>query len=80
MLNNVFINVGFGNMVNVDKIVSIINPDPAPSKRLISEFREQGKLIDATAGRRTRSIIVTNGGYIILSSLQPETITQRVKE
>lgn len=73
-----FINIGYGNMVAVDKITAIINPDPAPIKRLVQEAREAGRIVDATHGRKTRAVIFTTERHIILSSLQPETISQRV--
>lgn len=73
-----FINVGYGNMVATDKIVAIANPEPAPIKRVIHEAREAGRIVDATHGRKTRAVIFTTTEHIILSSLQPETITQRV--
>ena len=73
-----FINVGYGNMVATDKIVAIANPEPAPIKRVIHEARDAGRIVDATHGRKTRAVIFTTTDYIILSSLQPETITQRV--
>ncbi len=74
-----FVNMGFGNIINTDKILAIVSPDSAPSKRLLQTSRECGKLIDATQGRRTRSIVITETGYIVLSALQPETIASRVK-
>ena len=70
-------NIGFGNMVNTDKIVSIISSDSAPSKRMISRGKEQEILIDATQGRRTKSVIFTENNKIILSALQPETLAGR---
>ena len=70
-------NIGFGNMVNTDKIVSIISSDSAPAKRMIAKGKEQGTLIDATQGRRTKSVIFTENGQIILSALQPETLAGR---
>ena len=76
--SNKFINIGFGNMVAADKILAIVNPDPAPIKRLVQEAREAGRIIDATHGRKTRAVLFTTANYIILSSLQPETISQRV--
>ena len=72
-----FINIGYGNMVAGDKVISIVNPDSAPIKRLIQDAREEGRIVDATQGRKTRAVIFTNSKYIILSSLQPETISQR---
>lgn len=76
---NKFINIGYGNMVSSSQILAIVNPEPAPIKRLISEHKLKGKIIDATSGRRTRAVIITNGEYIILSSLQAETISNRTK-
>ena len=71
------INIGFGNMVNTDKIVSIISSDSAPAKRLIQRGKEQENLIDATQGRRTKSVIFTENHTIILSALQRETLSGR---
>ena len=72
------INIGFGNMVSVDRIVSIVSPESAPIKRLIQESKEKGTLIDATHGRRTRAVIVTDSEHVILSAIQTETITNRL--
>jgi len=72
------INIGFGNMVMSEKIVSMVSPDAAPIKRMVQEGREKGIIVDATAGRRTRTVIFTNSNYIVLSSLLPETIAQRL--
>jgi extracellular matrix regulatory protein A len=74
------VNIGFGNVVASAKVVAIIVPGSAPMKRLREEAKKRGKLIDATEGRRTRSIIVTDSDHIILSGLQAETITQRFLE
>ena len=74
------INIGFGNIVIGERIVAIITSDSAPVKRLKDRSREQGKLIDASHGRRTRSIIVTDSDHLILSAIQPETIAARFKE
>lgn len=71
------INIGFGNVVNSSKIVAIISPDSAPARRLIQNAKDQGSAIDATQGRKTKGIIVTDGGNIILSALMPETIANR---
>ena len=70
-------NVGFGNLVNTDKIVGIVSSDSAPAKRMISRGKEQETLIDATQGRRTESVIFTENNKIILSALQPETLAGR---
>ena len=76
MLNNL-VNIGFGNFVNSTRIIAILNPDSAPIKRLKEEARAEKKLVDATCGRRTRAIIITDSNHVILSSIQPETIAQR---
>ena len=75
-----FINVGFGNMVAADRVVALVAPDSAPMKRLISEARDGGRVIDVTCGRRTRSIIVTDSDHVILSATQPETISNRLAD
>lgn len=72
------INIGFGNIVSVNRIVAIVSPESAPIKRMIQEAREQGSLIDATYGRRTRAVIVTDSDHIILSAVQPETVAHRL--
>lgn len=69
------INIGFGNVVNTDKIVTIINPDSAPAKRIVQRAKESERIVDATQGRRTKSIILTDSEHVILSALQPETLT-----
>jgi regulator of extracellular matrix RemA (YlzA/DUF370 family) len=79
-LSPVLVNIGFGNVVAVSKVVAIVIPGSAPMKRLRDEAKKGGRLIDATEGRRTRSIIVTASNHIILSALQAETITQRFFE
>ncbi len=73
-----FINIGFGNQVQANRIISIISPESAPIKRVITEAREEKVLVDATFGRRTRSVIVTDSGHVILSSIQPDTIASRI--
>ena len=70
------LNIGFGNVVNTDKIVSIITPDSAPAKRLIQKAKED-RIVDATQGRRTRGIILVDGNKVILSALQPDTLAGR---
>lgn len=71
------LNIGFGNIVSANRIVAIVSPESAPIKRIITEAREQGKLIDATYGRRTRAVIITDSSHIILSAIQPETVAHR---
>ncbi len=73
----VLVNIGFGNVIAVNRVVTILTSASAPMKRLREEAKKMGKLIDATEGRRTRSIIVTDSDHIILSALQTETLTQR---
>lgn len=72
------LNVGFANMVVARRIVAIINPSSAPSKRLKDEAKEARKLVDATNGRRTRSIVVTDSDHVVLSAIQTETLAQRL--
>lgn len=72
-----FINIGFGNIVNVDKIVGIISPDAAPVKRLVQAGKDNGIAIDATCGRKTKGVIVMESGQLMLSALLPETIAGR---
>lgn len=72
------INIGFGNMVSAERIIAIVSPESAPIKRIISDAREKSQLIDATYGRRTRAVIVSDNGCIILSAIQPETVAGRV--
>lgn len=72
------INIGFGNIVSANRIVAIVSPDSAPIKRMVSEARDQGVLIDATYGRRTRAVIFTDSDHVILSAVQPETVAHRL--
>lgn len=71
------INIGFGNVVNTDKVVAVVSPDAAPVKRLVQNAKNIGSLVDATQGRKTKAVIVTEGEKIILSAVQPETIARR---
>lgn len=72
------INIGFGNAVSANRIISIVSPESAPIKRIITVARENNKLIDATYGRRTRAVIITDSDHVVLSAVQPETVGQRV--
>ena len=72
------INIGFGNFVSAQRIVSIVSPDSAPIKRLVQESKENKSAIDATYGRRTRAVIIMDSGHIILSAVQPETVAGRI--
>ena len=72
------INIGFGNIVSANRLVAIVSPESAPIKRIIQEARERGMLIDATYGRRTRAVIITDSDHVILSAVQPETVAHRL--
>lgn len=74
------INIGFGNMVSAGHLIAIVSPESAPIKRLITDARDRGMLIDATYGRRTRAVIIMDSDHIILSAIQPETISNRTGE
>ncbi len=72
------INIGFGNMVAADRVVSLVGADRAPIKRFIADAKAAGKAIDATCGRKTRSVIITDSDHVILSAIQPETVSNRL--
>ena len=72
-------NIGFGNIVNADKIIAMITPDSAPAKRMIQKAKEESRLIDATQGRRTRAVIFTENDRVVLSALLPDTLSGRLK-
>lgn len=72
------VNIGFGNMVSANRMISIVSPESAPIKRIIQEAKERGMLIDATHGRRTRAVIITDSDHIILTYLQAETLANRI--
>lgn len=74
------INIGFGNMINADRLVAIVSPESAPIKRMIQECKEKGTLIDATHGRRTRAVIITDSDNVILTYLQSETVANRMDD
>ncbi|MFV0353176.1 MAG: extracellular matrix/biofilm regulator RemA [Oscillospiraceae bacterium] len=74
------INIGFGNMVNASRLVAIVSPDSAPIKRIMQEARDKGMLVDATYGRRTRAVLLTDSDHVILSAVQPETVANRFNE
>ena len=73
-----FINIGFGNVVNADKIISIVSPVAAPVKRLVQNARDNGDAVDATCGRKTKAVIIMENKTVVLSSLHPETIVTRL--
>lgn len=73
-----FINIGFGNMVASERIVTIVSPDSAPVKRLVQDAKDAGRVIDVSCGRRTRAVIITDSEHVILSAIQSETIANRL--
>ena len=75
-----FINIGFNNMIAANRIIALIGPDSAPSKRLIQEAKDEGRVLDCTSGRRTRAVIVTDSDHVILSAIQPETVRMMGEE
>lgn len=72
------VNIGFGNMVNTGKLLAVVSPESAPIKRMIQEAKDKGTLIDATHGRRTKAVLITDNDHIILTYLQPETVALRI--
>ena len=73
-----FMNIGFDNMVAVQRVIAVISPESAPVKRMVQEAKEAGTVIDATHGRKTRAVVFTDSDYIILSAIQPETLNGRL--
>lgn len=74
------INIGFGNMVSANRLIAIVSPESAPIKRIIQDSRDRGTLIDATYGRRTRAVLITDSDHVILSAVQPETVANRLND
>ncbi len=74
-----FINIGYGNMVAVERIVTLVSPDSAPIKRLIQDAKDDGRVIDVTCGRKTRAVIITDSEHVVLSAIQTETIANRLE-
>jgi regulator of extracellular matrix RemA (YlzA/DUF370 family) len=72
------INIGFGNMVSASRLIAIVSPESAPIKRIIQDARDKGSLLDATYGRRTRAVLITDSDHVILSAVQPETVANRL--
>ncbi len=72
------VNIGFGNMISAQRLISVIGPDSAPVKRMIQEAREGGSLVDATYGRKTQAVLIMDSGHIVLSALRPETLSTRM--
>ena len=74
------INIGFGNIVAGNRVIAVVSPESAPIKRIVQEARERGMLIDATYGRRTRAVIITDSDHVALSAIQPETVSHRLDD
>lgn len=72
------INIGFGNLVSAERVIAVVSPDSAPIKRMIQDLKDKGQLIDASFGRSTRAVIITDSGHAILSSLTPEALEERM--
>ena len=72
------INIGFGSLIAAERLISVLSPDSAPIKRMIQDSRERGLLVDASYGRKTKSVLVTDGGYLFLSALTPEMVCDRL--
>ena len=71
------INIGFGNVISANRIISIVSPESAPIKRIVQEARDGGVLVDATYGRKTRAVVICDSGHVVLSAIQPETVAHR---
>ncbi|MBQ2898690.1 MAG: DUF370 domain-containing protein [Oscillospiraceae bacterium] len=72
------VNIGFGNLINANRVIAMVSPESAPIKRIITEAREKGTLIDASFGRKTKTVLVMDSGHVILSGIQPETVGARM--
>ena len=74
------INIGFGNMVNADRVIAVVSPDSAPIRRIVQDARDKGAAIDATYGRRTRAVIITDSDHVVLSTFEPEEVLGRFEK
>jgi len=74
------VNIGYGNMISAERIIAIVSPDAAPVKRLVQNARDKGMLIDASCGRKTKAVIITDSDHVVLSAVQPETVAHRVSD
>ncbi|MBE5781620.1 MAG: DUF370 domain-containing protein [Clostridiales bacterium] len=74
------INIGFGNIVSAGRVIAIVSPESAPIKRIISDARDRGMLVDATYGRRTRAVVIMDSDHVVLSAIQPETVANRMDD
>ena len=74
------LNIGFGNMVSAERLIAVVSPDSAPIKRLVQDAKEEGRVIDASCGRRTRAVLIMDSGHVVLSAVQPETVAHRLDD
>ncbi|HHV54011.1 MAG TPA: DUF370 domain-containing protein [Firmicutes bacterium] len=74
------VNIGFGNIVSANRVIAVVSPESAPIKRIVQDARDRGRLIDATYGRRTRAVIIMDSDHVILSAVQPETVSSRLAQ
>ena len=74
------VNIGYGNMISAERIIAIVSPDAAPVKRLVQNARDKGMLIDASCGRKTKAVIITDSDHVVLSAVQPEAVAHRVSD
>ncbi|HAZ19613.1 MAG TPA: hypothetical protein DCY74_02265 [Clostridiales bacterium] len=72
------VNIGFGNMVNIKRVVALVSPESSPVKRMIQDAKESGRAVDVTCGRKTRSVLITDSDHVLLSALQPDTLSARL--
>ncbi len=79
-MNIKLINIGFGNIVSANRVIAMVSPESAPIKRVMQDARDRGQLVDATYGRRTRAVIIMDSGHVILSAVQPDTMSHRFDE
>ena len=77
-MNTEFLHIGFGNVLAVNRVIAVVSPNSAPMKRLVQEAKKEGKSIDMTSGRRTKAVLVTDSGHIVLAAITPETIAGRL--
>jgi len=74
------VNVGYGNVVSVPRVIAVVSPDAAPIRRLVQDARDAGRVIDATCGHKTRAVVITDSDHVVLSPLLPETVASRIDE
>jgi regulator of extracellular matrix RemA (YlzA/DUF370 family) len=80
LASNTFINIGFGNLVNVSRLIAIVGPDSSPTRRMLQDAKERGAVIDASSGKKTRSVLIMDSEHIVMSALTPEEINDQLSE